>query len=381
MSILTFAEDFTTTVDLNSQLIGTPESGLYWNRGVHPILTVSNLLAYLPGIDFTFPDWVSGTTYNEFNTSRQKSDIVTYESKIYQSLTDSNIGNQPDTSPSDWLVTNINSLRIKSFIWTVEDNYRAALTLDRKLIENQYIYNVGEELQTLSNDFAGWVFEPKGSDYVKIRINQIALQANTDVAQSLYVINQGRLIDTLTLNPDNGVLSFEDVGYTIIGKGVFKFVIDSQEVLSNNAFNDPFRYDGFVCYPISGTGSTAEDADYSVSSNSNGLNWNVTAYLDSDLYITNNEVDFAKFTQTQMELDFVRTVLYNANTRSNRKQRSLVSSQLSQQLLSTETLNLDLDTIAAKYKREKKIAEQAVNRTFDKFLHTKNTFKVTRRTI
>lgn len=379
--VLTFAEDFTSTVDLDSQLIGTPESGLYWNRGVHPILTAEGLLSYLPIISFTFPAWVAGTTYNEFNTSRKKSDIVTKDSVIYQSLQDSNTGNDPATETAFWLPTNEESLRIKSFIWTVEDNFTSALTLDRKLIENQFIYNVGETVQTLSNDFSGWAFEPKGSDYVKIRINQIALQADTDVQQSLFVINQGRLITTLTLNPDNGVLSFEDIGYTISGKGRFLFVINSQDVLSENAFNDPLRYDGFVCYPVTGIGATAQGATYSDSSIGNGLNFNVSAYLDSDLYITNNKVDFAKFLQVQMELDFVRTIIHNTNFRSNREERILKGGQLAQQLLSTESLNLDLNTIARKYMDEKKIAVEAVNKTFDKFLKKKNSFRVKRTVI
>ncbi len=378
---LTFAVDFTNTVDLDDQLVGVSDSGLYWNRGVIPILTINNLLAYLPVISFTFPAWDTDTTYNEFDTSRSKGDIVTYESVIYQSLVASNVGNQPDGNPAEWLVTNIDSLRIKSFIWTVEDNFRSALTLDRKLIENQFIYNVGETAQTLPNDFAAWVFEPKGSDYVKIRINQIALQANTTDAQSLYVINQGQLITTLTLNPNDGILSFEDVGYTISGKGRFILAIDSQEVLADGAYNDPLRYDGFVCYPMVGTGASPQAAEYTESFSSNGMNFNISAYLDSSVYLENNSIDFVKFMQVQMELDFIRMVLHNSNTRANRDSRNLINDQLTQQLLSTESLNLDLDTIAAKYQREKKIAAEAVNRTFDRFLKKKNTSFIVNTTV
>lgn len=378
---LTFAVDFTNEVDLDDQLVGVSDSGLYWNRGVIPILTINNLLAYLPVISFTFPAWDTDTTYNEFNTSRSKDDIVTFESVIYQSLVDSNSGKQPDDNTTEWLVTNIDSLRIKSFIWTVEDNFRSALTLDRKLIENQFIYNVGETAQTLPNDFAAWVFEPKGSDYVKIRINQIALQANTTDAQNLYVINQGQLITTLTLNPNNGILSFEDVGYTISGKGRFILAIDSQEVLTDGAYNDPLRYDGFVAYPMVGTGASPQAAEYTESSSSNGMNFNVSAYLDSSVYLENNSIDFAKFMKVQMELDFIRMVLHNANNRANRDSRNLIGSQLTQQLLSTESLNLDLDTIAAKYQREKKIAAEAVNRTFDRFLKKKNTSFIVNTTV
>lgn len=379
--VLTFAEDFTSTVDLDSELVGTSDSGLYWNRGVHPILTINGLLAYLPLVEFTFSDWINTSNYDNFSLSRKKSDIVNYNGELYQSIQASNTGNTPDSATTYWLKTNIESIRIKSFIWTVEDNFISALMLDRKLIENQYIYNVGDTLQSLPNDYSGWVFEPKGSDYVKIRINQIGLQANTSTPQNLYVVNQGRLIDTLTLNPQDGVLVFEDAGYTISGKGKFIFAIDSQDVLSNNAYNDALRYNGFVCYPVSGIGASPETATYAEGNIGNGMNFNVSAYLDSSVYVNNNKVDFAKFLQSQMEMDFVKMILHNPNFRSNRDERILAGGQQNIQLLSLEALNTDLNTIAAKYIKEKQLASEAINKTFDNFLRSKNTFKVTRKVI
>lgn len=379
--ILTFAEDFTSTVDLDSELIGVPDSGLYWNRGVHPILTVDNLIKLLPVVQFSFTEWAVGTTYTKFATSRKKSDIVTYSGKIYQSLTNSNTGKQPDTSSNDWLETNIESLRLKSFIWTVEDNFTSALKLNRKLLENQYIYNVGETLRTLSGDYSGWAFEPKGSDYVKIRINQMALQANTTSTVTVSVINQGIVKDTITLNPNNGLLEFEDVGYTITGKGRFLFVFPSQEVKSQNPFNDPFRNDAFVAYPVNGIGATPQGSEYSESSTGNGLNFNVSAYLDSDVYLTNNKIDFAKFLQTQMEMDFVRMLLHNTNSRSNRQEREIREGEQRQALLATESLNVDMNTVARKYLTEKKIAIDSINKTFDKFLHAPKGLSVKRRVI
>jgi len=74
---LTFAEDFTSTEVLDAQLIATPDSGLYWNRGVHPVLTVSNLLAFLPNVTFTFTAWSNSATYGVFETSRKRTDVVT----------------------------------------------------------------------------------------------------------------------------------------------------------------------------------------------------------------------------------------------------------------------------------------------------------------
>jgi hypothetical protein len=379
---LTFAEDFTSQVTLDSQLLGTPDSGLYWNRGVHPVLTINNLLAFLPVEEFTFSAWNIATTYTKFNDSRKRSDIVLYDDKVYQSLVDSNTGNQPDTSSTQWLETNIESLRIKSFIWTVEDNALSALAINRKLIENQYIYNINETrtLRTNSSDYLGWAFEPKGSDYVKIRINQIALEANTAAPQSLYVVNQGVLIDTLTLNPQNGRLVFENIGYSFSGIGTFYFLIDGQDFYSSGGYNDPLKYKGFVCYPVIGTGAAPESSDFSYSSSANGLNFNVSCRLDSSLYVENNEIDLAKFYQAQFEYDYIRTVLHNANNRSNIDER-LQKDGFNNQLLATESLNIDMATVAKNYMTEKKIATESINSTFDRFLKKRKGFNVKRKVL
>ena len=380
MANLAFAEDFTSSVQLDSELLGTPDSGLFWNRGVHPIVTIDNLLSILPSLTQTFAAYAIGTTYSKFSTSRKKSNVVTYSSKIYQSIADSNVGRQPDISPLFWLETNLDSLKVKSFIWSVEDNVTSALALNRKLIENQFIYNIGSKLTTLSNDWSGWAFEPKGSDYVKIRINQMALQANTTTPVNVYVINQGILVDTLVLNPNNGILEFKNVSHTISGKGRFIFAFGSQEVLAEGAFNDPLKYEGFICYPVNGIGAVAKDAKYSETSNSNGLNFNVSVYLDSSLYITNNSIDFAKFYQAQFELDFMKMASTNSNAESNRQQRNL-NNERTLSLIATESLNNELNTVARNYNYQKKAAIEAVNKTFDKFLQAPKGWNITRRTL
>lgn len=379
--ILTFAEDFSTTDTLDSELMGTPESCLYWNRGVHPFVTIKNLLSLLPNISFTFNAWSNSASYGVFETSRKKSDIVTYDSKIYLSIvaSDGDAPKKPNENSDYWLETNINSIRIRSFLWSVEDNFISALKLNRQLLENQYIYNVGETDVVLANDYSGWVFEPKGSDYVKIRINQMSLQANTTDEVVVSVVNQETLITTLTLTPNNGLLSFEDVGYTISGKGAFKFVFPSQSVKSESAYNDSLRYNGFVCYPINGTGDSAASAEYSKTTTGNGLSFNVSCYLDSTQYITNNKIDLAKFLQSQFEYDFARMLKYNVNERSNRDERIL--RQSNDPLLANEILDTSGLTIAKRYMEQKQIAIDSINRTFDKFLHVKKSFRVKKRVL
>ena len=375
--ILTFAEDFTSNANLDSELLSAPTSGLFLNRGVHPTLTVNNLLAELPILTITFSDYDSGVTYNKFETSRKKSDVVNVEGTLYLSIADSNTGNAPSTSPLLWLETNLDSLRIRSFIWAAEDNAVSALSLNRMLIENQYIYNIDNDRATelIGDDFFGWSFEPKGSDYVSIRLNQMSLQANTDTPQNVYVINQGRLIDTIVLNPVNGVLEFENVGYTFNGKGRFLFVTEGQEVQAQGAFNDPLRFDGFVCYPVTGVGSTAASSVYSFSSNSNGFNFNVSCYLDSSIYIENNKVDLAKFYKTQFEYDFIRMLVHDSNNRFNIDERIMGRNP---ELIGAESLDTRSATVAQKYKNELKKTVEVINKTFDKFLGKKQGLRIKR---
>ena len=61
--VLGISEDFTSTVEFDSQLSSIPSSGLYLNSGTHPIITVNNLLEFLPNINFNFSEWDSSTSY------------------------------------------------------------------------------------------------------------------------------------------------------------------------------------------------------------------------------------------------------------------------------------------------------------------------------
>jgi len=365
--ILTIAESFSNTVSLDSELTGVPTSGLYLNSGVNTLINVENLLSLLPNIDFTFSDYVAGTTYGKFYDSRSKADIVIYDSVIYQSMTASNLGNTPDTSPSNWLATNIESLRIKTAYWSIENATLTKLALNKRLINSQYLYNLVEQnenvtAQLLPNDYSAWVFEPKGSDYVSFTINQIALQATTATPQSLYVVNQGVLIDTLTLNPNaQGRLEFEELNYTFYGKGKFFFIIDSQNVLLNGSYVDSLKYDGFECYTATGIGDTPESAHYYYSSTNNGLNFNISVYLNPQIYIDNNLANFGSYIQKAWELEILKTFLANANNRSNSSERNAIDPTE----LKFETKDRNNGSVLNAYEREYDKAIKLINRTFD----------------
>lgn len=382
MNKLTFAPDFSSDLALDSQLTGASLSGLFWNRGVHPIVTVNNLISILPFVDFlTIGEYDNGKTYSDYLSSKDKTDIVSYDSIVYQSLVDSNVGNQPDVSPTEWLPTNKESLALKSFIWSVEENVKSELGLQKSLIENQFIYNIGKDTLSLPNDYSGWVFEPRGSDYLDIVINQICLQAFTTDDTSLYVVNQGVLIDTLTLHPVNGVLQFENLGYTISGKGKFYFVFLSQNVKSSSPSVDLLRYDSFVAYPVTGSGLTPEDASYSIFSSGNGLNFNVSVVKNPSNYVDNNLIYFSRLLQVQFEIDAIRMILANANNRSNSEERNLDTGGYNQSVLYNEITNVDSWTIARKHQKALQEAKAAIDMAYDKFINPLSDLEVHQGTI
>ena len=374
--ILSLAEDLTVpSVIFDSELLATPDSGMYLNNGVHPSITANNLLQFLPNETFVFVDYAAGTTYGKYTDTLRRTDIVTSGLLIYQSLVTGNTGNDPASNPTEWLETNIESLRIKTFYLSTQNTAIAQLNLKRRLIDSQYLYNVADPEEnatatTLPNDYAAWIFEPKGSDYVEFTINEISFQATTAVPQSMYVINQGVLIDTLTLNPNiDGRLEFEDINYVFSGKGKFIFAVDSQVVLTNGAVIDPLKYKGFVVSTATGIGATPEGADYSRSTSNNGLGFHVTTHLDSTVYLNNNLKNFGQYLQAVWRLNVLEMFLHNANNRSNKSERN----QLDVKMLQAETKDDKSGGSAlSKMYREEKKANAKVKTTFDNQLVDKN---------
>ncbi len=359
--ILGIAEDFSSNVSLDSELKGTPTSGMFLNSGVHPSITLDNLLHFLPSLDVTPILWDNATDYEVYTTSRNKRDLVTKGSKIYQSIK-AGINQDPEEDDSlYWLETNMNSLKIKNLILQVQDRVYSDLRITNRIVDNQYLYEVGENTINLSNDYAAWVFEPKGSDYISIRINEISLQKKSVVPVNLYVINQGVLITTLIITPSNGIVEFKRLDYTFKGKGKWIFAIDATDVESSNLSVDPLKYKGFVAYTATGIGDTPEDAEYSSQTNGNGLGFNITSFIDSSAYILNNISEFGNFIRATLEYVVFTMYLHNSSNREGLQKRI----QMNEQLLLAELKKTDADTVAKRYADEKNLSIDILKRSFD----------------
>lgn len=377
--LLGIAEDFTTDVSLDGELKSVPVSGMYANSGVHPAITIGNLLSFLPWPDHGFEQWSGTTAYGVFSKTRSGKDIVSKNNKIYQSIKEGT-GMDPETETAHWLPTNIESILLKDFLYKVNDKVLADLELTKRIVNNQYLYENGKTARTLSGDYSAIVIEPKGSDYVSFRINEISVQKEGTTALDVYVINQGQIIETISVTPDNGALNFQAINLELSGKGPFYLAIDSTEVLTGGGILDPLKYDGFVVYTATGTGDAPETAKYSISTIGNGIGINLTAYLDASKYIENNLSEFGNFVRAVFEVMAFQTFLYNPNNRSNRGEtvRMMAGTlKMSDNMLVAELKNLQADTAISRYYREKKKAMKALEKTFDTQLADSDELEIT----
>lgn len=374
--VLGISEDFTSNVVLDSELKDLPSSGMYLNSGVHPSITVENLLDFLPKTIFTFDAWSETKNYEVFELSRNRKDIVLSNDKIYQSIK-SGVNN--DVSDTEyWLETNIESLRLKVFLDKVKDRVYSDLNLTRRLINNQYLYESSTTTEVqLENNYAGWVLESKGSDYVSIRVNEISIQKSGTTPINLYVVNQGTIIETISITPNNGHLNFKPVDLVLKGKGDFKLVIDSTSVYRGVSTVNPFKFDGFLAYTTNGVGDSPETSTYTYNTYGNGIGLNVSTYLDASQYIENNLSGFGNYIRATFEVMVFEMFLHNSNNRSNRSQRI----QMKDEFLIAELKDMKAETIVKKYHREKKRALNEIQKTFDTQLKPKTGINITTNSI
>lgn len=376
--VLGIAEDYTTggKVILDEEL-KNPSSGIFINRGVSPVVSLRNLLQFLPFETTTFDDWDNSKDYFVYDSVDTK-DIVVDGGVVYQCIKD-NKGLKPSEDKEHWIPTNLESLKIKSFMERVKDRVFSDLNLTKNLINNQYIYDVGDKSDyQIPNDFTGFAFDSKGSDYTVIRINEICVESDTVGDEiKIYVINQGLLIDELTVKTDKGRVLFDFVDYEFKGKGEVIFVIDKQIVRKGVGNIDPLRFDGFTVRTVNGIGDDPATAKYSTSNSGNGMGFNISVFLDSESYIKNNSRELANYYRATFEYMAYELFMYNPDSRSNKTTKSIPSDDV----LYNEITSKEGDTVASRRVREKDKMINSIRKVFDTQLDNNNSFKFKRSSI
>lgn len=358
--VISLVDDFSIQINLDSELLAIPESGLFINAGSHPSVNLENLLAFLPNKDITFSAYDSNTSYSKYSTSRNKSNIVIHNDTIYQSLEDSNLGNEPTAEASEWMETNIDSLRLKAFIHDVEQRVKIDLGMVKRIINSVKIYEEADRSISISEDFIGLQFEFKGTNYANISINRIFIQAVSAGLKTISVLHDGIEVNTIEVTGDPE-RTWEDVIYTIDKRGVWQFVIPAEDVRVGNGYIDSLSYDGVIVSTIKGTGDTTETADFSVVNSGVGMGFDLTVFKNADEFFSDNLDDMGELLRATFEYLTFQMFLHNPNNVSNRAQRL----QMQEELLIAEIKSLDGDTIASRYNNALKTAKRVIAKVDD----------------
>lgn len=364
---LAFLNDLTYDGLLDTELSAVKSSGLYVNSGVHTNITVYNILETLAKSKIAFKPYDVNFSYGEFNSSRNSGDIVEDSGKLYQSIVSENVGN-PLTDVNSWLETNEDSIRLKVFLFKVRDRLNADLGLIRKPVANEYIYDSTThgrlEDFSIPNDYAALILEPKGSNYIKFRINQVALRANSTNPVEIKVVNQGRVVDTFNVTPNNGLLEFQEIGAVLEGQGRFMLVFPSQSIKRGNSFTDMHKYSSFTLSTAVGTGVNPESAEYGTINSDIGLGVNLSTFVDSGVYLENNAPEFAQYVRSTFEYMCFELFLHNGGMRRNEVQRTLFDPKF----LEFQLTSLQGDTVVSRYRAALKKASERMSNVLDKQL-------------
>jgi hypothetical protein len=194
--------------------ITASSSGMFFNDA-HPLLSIDNIESIAPDFaNFKFNTWDIAQTY-------EVGDRVRFSGVVYQSLTASNIGNQPDSSPIQWgqidLFSEWLESKTRSFYAQFVNRIfvqKSINKITKSLFDDRYIFQgVGSfnDLIIKQGRFVGFEIIPNRQEDISLKLNKIGFQFNQiQTGFTLYVFHssQEEAIHTETITT-SGSNSFE----------------------------------------------------------------------------------------------------------------------------------------------------------------------------
>ncbi len=328
LSVVKFKRDFNPTYKniLDSTLVGTSDSGLYFNSGISSLITLKNICSLMPNVDqWDIPTYSGATTYS-------KDEIVTSTSKYYISLVDSNVGHALNLT-AYWSESTLESIWLKREIYAVIENVLAKSIKADYLFDHELLYTISNLSDTVENasNYVGFEIRPHNSEHLKMIINQIGAQftqANTDV--NIYLYQNNTLYTTGTFdNTANEFVWNTVTGMEMTGAARW-FLFYNQDDISGNATNwnmyQSNKYSRFIeVLPFEVANTTTnflQDID-GYTSNSYGLGLNMSIKADLTNFIKQNKLTFAETIQLQFGYNMLEMFYNNSEERSNRDSKHI----------------------------------------------------------
>ena len=363
--LLTFKSSLNSSTSvLDSDLTGGSRSNRYFNSGVHPLIKIENIEAFLPNLsDYTIAAYAAGTTYGNYNATFSLDDVVTSSSKYYISIVSPNIG-QTITNTAYWKETTLLSLILKDKIRSSIETVFSNLITPNFIVDNIFMYRVADITNDVienTSKLVGYRINPTQSNHLLFIINQIALDFEESETITFYLYNQNTQVSTFDLVSTGKRFEWKDLTQIEISSNTGAWylfydqstltgrAIGNNTIFYNNMFDyaniTPFAVDSIADFSDFDSANLTYDRNY-------GINLNFSISYDLTDFIKQHMLQFTECFQRQFEYDIASMLYYNPYSQSELRQRNINSKELIMELKSYEGDTI-IRRLSSSYKRLK----------------------------
>jgi hypothetical protein len=337
-----------TTIVFATELTGVSKSNRYFNTGVHPVVNIENIEAFLPVLSgYVITAYSAGTTYGNYNSTFSLSDIVSSGGKYYISIASGNLNHAVNVT-TYWTETTLLSLILKDKIRSSIEVVLSNLITPNFIEDNISMYRLADTTDDLienTGKLVGYRINPFSSDHLLFIINQIGLHFEDVETVTFYLYNQNTLVSSFDVTSIAGFFEWKDITPLEITSNTGPwFLFYDQDELTGRAIgkntiftNGMFKYSNIT--PIAfDTLSDLTDIDntFLVYDKNFGLNLNFTISYSLTNFIKQHLTQFAECIQKQFEYDIISMMCYNPDAQICARQRNLNTENLMFELKSYE---------------------------------------------
>lgn len=361
--LITFKSSLNSTILVFApELTGASKSNRYFNTGVHPVLNIENIEAFLPVLSgYTIAAYSASTTYGNYNATFSLSDIVSSGGKYYISIASGNL-NKLVTNTAYWTETTLLSLILKDKIRSSIEVVISNLITPNFIEENVFAFriaNTADDLIENTSKLVGFRINPVSSDHLLFVINQIGLHFEETETITFYLYNQNKLVSSFDLSSTANLFEWKDMTELEItsNTGAWYLFYDQDELTgraigNNTVFYDRmYKYANITPFEIDSLTDLSDIDESRLMYDKNyGLNLNFTISYSMTNFIKQHLVQFAECIQRQFEYDIISMMAYNPDVQICARERNINSENLMFELKSYEGDTV-IKKLSAAYKR------------------------------
>lgn len=291
----------------------TSSSGLWFN-GVHPMLTIDNLISVCPRFDLINSDQNAiNTAFTNWLKQKTEDGIV----KAIEAW----IGEKFENKTA-------NNLLAKTNLFDVTGNVT--------------------DLELSSGKVVGFEFTPARQGSLAVKINRVGLQFDTNQMIGLHLFKSGQTAPIQSVLIDyqgGGSVQWESVNWTMDGEGSYWVAYDQRTIVGNaiNGVRDyTFDSSGLTSFPsgrffrsVAFNAGVAnlnnlwdlKENHFTVSTNY-GLNFDMDVRCDYTNFIVDQKSMFQNLIALQVGMDLLREIAFNPESRVNRNEANATRAQI-----------------------------------------------------